>query len=69
MVSSVHCSSAISERPSHDSSSVSLSRKRSRSPIESVPLSLPTLKALYYARADLLPSPKRIRSPETDTDL
>ncbi|GJY16912.1 hypothetical protein Tco_0387334 [Tanacetum coccineum] len=56
-------------RPSHDSSSASLSRKRSRSPVASVPLSSPTLGALSYARADLLPSPKRIRSPETATDL
>ncbi|GKA26700.1 hypothetical protein Tco_0712809 [Tanacetum coccineum] len=30
---------------------------------------LPTLGALSYAHADLLPSPKRIRSPETATDL
>ncbi|GKA71467.1 hypothetical protein Tco_0777606, partial [Tanacetum coccineum] len=69
LVPSVHRSSAISERPSHDSSSVSRSRKRSRSPVASVPLSSPTLRALSYARADLLPSPKRIRSPETATDL
>ncbi|GJU48967.1 hypothetical protein Tco_1218522 [Tanacetum coccineum] len=33
LVPSVHRSSAISERPSHDSSSASLSRKRSRSPV------------------------------------
>ncbi|GJQ88863.1 hypothetical protein Tco_0000002 [Tanacetum coccineum] len=32
-------------------------------------LSSPTLGALSYARADLLPSPKRIRIPETATDL
>ncbi|GKA13801.1 hypothetical protein Tco_0693447 [Tanacetum coccineum] len=69
MVPSVHRSSAISERPSHDSSSASLSHKRSRSPIASVPLSSPTLRALSYACDDLLPSPKRIRSPETSTDL
>ncbi|GKD85044.1 hypothetical protein Tco_1356198, partial [Tanacetum coccineum] len=69
LVPSVHRSSAISERPSHDSSSVSHSRKRSRSPVASVPLSSPTLGALSYARADLLPSPKRIRSPETAKDL
>ncbi|GKC95189.1 hypothetical protein Tco_1160631 [Tanacetum coccineum] len=69
LVPSVHRSSAISERPSHDSSSASHSRKRSRSPVASVPLSSPTLGALSYARADLLPSPKRIRSPETATDL
>ncbi|GJY22777.1 hypothetical protein Tco_0396435 [Tanacetum coccineum] len=69
LVPSVHRSSAISERPSHDSSSASRSRKRSRSPVASVPLSLPTLGALSYARAYILPSPKRIRSPETATDL
>ncbi|GJV03587.1 putative reverse transcriptase domain-containing protein, partial [Tanacetum coccineum] len=69
LVPSVHRSSSISERPSHDSSYASRSRKRSRSPVTSVPLSSPTLEALYYARADLLPSPKRIRSPETATDL
>ncbi|GKD54676.1 putative reverse transcriptase domain-containing protein, partial [Tanacetum coccineum] len=68
-VPSVHRSSAISERTSHDSSSVSRSRKRSRSPVAYVPLSSPTLEALSYARADLLPSPKRIRSLETATDL
>ncbi|GJW79339.1 hypothetical protein Tco_0141021 [Tanacetum coccineum] len=64
-----HSSTAISERPSHDSSSASPFRKRSRSPAASVPLSSPTLGALSYARADLLPSPKRIRSPEITTDL
>ncbi|GJV96618.1 putative reverse transcriptase domain-containing protein [Tanacetum coccineum] len=70
LISSIHRSSAaIFDRPSHDSSSASLSRKRSRSPATSVPLSSPTLGALSYARADLLPSPKRIRSPESATDL
>ncbi|GJT74838.1 putative reverse transcriptase domain-containing protein [Tanacetum coccineum] len=69
LVLSVHRSSAISERLSHDSSSVSRSRKRSRSPIASVPLSSPTFGALSYALADILPSPKRIRSPEIATDL
>ncbi|GKD85215.1 putative reverse transcriptase domain-containing protein, partial [Tanacetum coccineum] len=69
LVPSVHHSSTISERPSHDSSFASCSRKRSRSHVASVPLSSPTLEALSYARADLLPSPKRIRSPETATDL
>ncbi|GJS84262.1 putative reverse transcriptase domain-containing protein [Tanacetum coccineum] len=34
-----------------------------------IPLSSPTLGALSYVRADLLPSPKRIRSPESATDL
>ncbi|GKD33324.1 hypothetical protein Tco_1248833, partial [Tanacetum coccineum] len=69
LVLSVHHSSAISERPSQDSSSASYSRKRSRSHVASVPLSSPTLGALSYARVDLLPLPKRIRSPETATDL
>ncbi|GKD46200.1 hypothetical protein Tco_1270845 [Tanacetum coccineum] len=69
LVPSVYRSSAISERPSHDTSSASLSCKRSRSPVASVPLSSPILGALSYARANLLPSPKRIRSPETATDL
>ncbi|GJT18506.1 hypothetical protein Tco_0877212 [Tanacetum coccineum] len=69
LVPIVHRLSTISERPSHDSSSASRSRKRSRSPVASVPLSSPTLEALSYARTDLLPSPKRIRSHETATDL
>ncbi|GJY29868.1 hypothetical protein Tco_0405635, partial [Tanacetum coccineum] len=67
---SSHSSSDYSlPRPSHDSSSASPSRKRSRSHVVSVPLSSPTLGALSYARADLLPSPKRIRRPESATDL
>ncbi|GJY34331.1 hypothetical protein Tco_0418800 [Tanacetum coccineum] len=70
LVPSIHRSSAaISDRPSHDSSYASPSRKRSRSLAASVPLSSPTLGALSYACADLLPSPKRIRIPETATDL
>ncbi|GJX41169.1 hypothetical protein Tco_0256159, partial [Tanacetum coccineum] len=69
LVSSVHHSSTISERPSHDSSFVSRSRKRSRSLVASVPLSSPIPEALSYAHADIFPSPKRIRSPETATDL
>nr|GEV44688.1 hypothetical protein [Tanacetum cinerariifolium] len=52
-----------------DSSSASPSRKRSRSPAASVPLSLPIPEALSYARADHLPSPNRIRSSEIATDL
>ncbi|GJX90187.1 putative reverse transcriptase domain-containing protein [Tanacetum coccineum] len=59
----------LAPRPSHDSSSVSPSRKRSKSHDASVPLSLPIFGELSYARADLLPSPKRIRSPESVTDL
>ncbi|GJY67256.1 hypothetical protein Tco_0469494 [Tanacetum coccineum] len=69
LVPSIHSSSTDSERPSHDSSSASPSRKRSRSPIASVPLSSLIPGALSSARADLLPSPKRIRSPESATDL
>ncbi|GKF43292.1 hypothetical protein Tco_0129844, partial [Tanacetum coccineum] len=69
LVPSAYHSSTISERPSHDSSFVSHFVKRSRSPAASVPLSLPTLEALSYARADLLPSPKRIRSLKIATDL
>ncbi|GKD99089.1 hypothetical protein Tco_1382986 [Tanacetum coccineum] len=56
LVASVHRSSAISERPSRDSSSASPSRKRSRSLATFVPLSSPTLRALSYAHVDLLPS-------------
>ncbi|GKF10773.1 hypothetical protein Tco_0048699, partial [Tanacetum coccineum] len=37
LVPSIHRSSAISERPYHDPSSASRSRKRSRSPVASVP--------------------------------
>nr|GFA51568.1 hypothetical protein [Tanacetum cinerariifolium] len=55
--------------PSHSSSSTSPSRKRSRSPATSIPLSSPVPRALYSARVDLLPSPKRIKSPESATDL
>ncbi|GKD78014.1 hypothetical protein Tco_1340635, partial [Tanacetum coccineum] len=50
-------------------SSASISRKRSRSPIASVPLSSPIPGALSFARADRLPSPKRFRSPESATNL
>ncbi|GJZ89405.1 hypothetical protein Tco_0661187, partial [Tanacetum coccineum] len=42
---------------------------RSRSPDASVSLSSPTLGVLSYVHANLLPSPKRIRSHETATDL
>ncbi|GKG55723.1 hypothetical protein Tco_0574617, partial [Tanacetum coccineum] len=62
-------SAAIFERPSHSSSSVSPSRKRSRSPATSVPLSSPVLGALSFVCVDLLSSPKRIRSSDDVTDL
>ncbi|GJV68302.1 hypothetical protein Tco_1483811 [Tanacetum coccineum] len=55
--------------PSGMRSSHHLCSLRSRSPIASIPLSLPTLGALSYARVDLLSSPKWIRSPEIATDL
>ncbi|GKD76089.1 hypothetical protein Tco_1334371 [Tanacetum coccineum] len=51
-------------RPSHHLCSL-----RSRSPAASIPLSLPTLRALSYTRADILPSPKRIMSSKSTTDL
>ncbi|GJY30449.1 putative reverse transcriptase domain-containing protein [Tanacetum coccineum] len=60
---------AISDRPSHDSSSASPYHKRSRSPAAFVPLSSPIPGALSYAHADLLPSPKSIRIPKSATDL
>nr|GEV71010.1 putative reverse transcriptase domain-containing protein [Tanacetum cinerariifolium] len=70
LVPSIHYSTAaIIDRPSHDSSSASPSRKRSRSPAASVSLSSPIPRALSYARVDLLPSPKRIRSSEFATEL
>ncbi|GJX29768.1 hypothetical protein Tco_0237847 [Tanacetum coccineum] len=47
LVLSIHrLSAVISEKPSHDSFSASPSRKRSRSPVASVPFSSPTLGAL-----------------------
>ncbi|GJW82840.1 putative reverse transcriptase domain-containing protein, partial [Tanacetum coccineum] len=69
LVLSIHRSSTDFERPSHDSSSASPYRKRCRSLVAFVPLSSPTLGALSYARADLLPSPKRIRRSESATNL
>nr|GEU64655.1 putative reverse transcriptase domain-containing protein [Tanacetum cinerariifolium] len=62
-------SATISARPSHDSSSVSPSRKRSRSPVISISLSSPIPGALSYTCADHLPSPKSIRSSKSATDL
>nr|GEV46164.1 hypothetical protein [Tanacetum cinerariifolium] len=59
----------IIDRPSHDSSSVSPSRKRSRSPATSVPLSSPIPGSLSYACANFSPSPKRIWSSEFAIEL
>nr|GEU63235.1 thylakoid lumenal 15 kDa protein 1, chloroplastic [Tanacetum cinerariifolium] len=70
LVSSIPRSSiAITDRSSHDSSFASPSRKRSRSPTAFVSLSSPILGALSYARADLLPPPKRLRSSDFAMDL
>nr|GEU35579.1 hypothetical protein [Tanacetum cinerariifolium] len=70
LVLSIPCLSAtITDRPSHDSSSASPSRKRSRSLVASVPLSSPIPGALTSTRADLLPLHKRIKSPESATNL
>ncbi|GJQ96247.1 hypothetical protein Tco_0007386 [Tanacetum coccineum] len=55
---------SLGMRPSHHLCSL-----RSRSPTASVPLSSPIPGALSYARTDLLPPTKRIRSPETATNL
>ncbi|GJX50943.1 hypothetical protein Tco_0277788 [Tanacetum coccineum] len=61
LVPSIHQSSvAIFDKPSHDSSSASPSRKRSRSPAAFVPLSSPIPRALSSTHADLLPSPKSV---------
>nr|GEX18939.1 hypothetical protein [Tanacetum cinerariifolium] len=62
-------SAAITDRPSHDSSSTIPSHKRSRSPVASVPLYSPIPGALSSIRDDLLPSPKRIMSLESATNL
>ncbi|GJU10487.1 putative reverse transcriptase domain-containing protein [Tanacetum coccineum] len=55
--------------PDLPSTSAGPSRKRRRSPMTSVPALPPVSGALSPVRADLIPSPKRIRSPETATDL
>nr|GEW37851.1 hypothetical protein [Tanacetum cinerariifolium] len=64
-----HSSAAIFDRPSHDSSSASPFRKRSRSPAAFVLLSSPIPGALSSARDDLLPSPKKTKSPKSAMDL
>ncbi|GJS73412.1 hypothetical protein Tco_0706253 [Tanacetum coccineum] len=68
-VSSIpHSSAAITKRPSHFSST-SPSRKRSRCPTTSIPVSSHVPGALSFVRADLLPPRKRIRSSDSATDL
>nr|GEU68663.1 hypothetical protein [Tanacetum cinerariifolium] len=70
LVSSIpRSSAAITDRSSHDSSSASPPRKRSRSPTTFVSLSSPIPGALSYVHADLLPSPKRLRSSDFAMDL
>ncbi|GJS16879.1 hypothetical protein Tco_0411351 [Tanacetum coccineum] len=63
-----HSSAAITERPSHPSFA-SPSRKRSRFPTTSVPISSPIPGALSPVRADLLPPLKRIRNSNSATNL
>ncbi|GKD40841.1 hypothetical protein Tco_1261048 [Tanacetum coccineum] len=63
-----HSSAAITKRQSH-SSFADPSRKRSRSPTTSVPVSSPVPGALSSVHADLLPPRKRIRSSDSMTDL
>ncbi|GKC50468.1 hypothetical protein Tco_1073213, partial [Tanacetum coccineum] len=66
-----------SERPLHSSShSARPSRKRCRSPVDSVPSSMPVMGSLAPTRADLLPPRKRFRdsysseaSIEEDTEI
>ncbi|GJY95797.1 hypothetical protein Tco_0512158, partial [Tanacetum coccineum] len=56
---------SLSDHSSPDlpSTTAGPSRKRRRSPITSVPALPPVVEALSPVRADLIPSPKRIRSP------
>ncbi|GKE64371.1 hypothetical protein Tco_1518532 [Tanacetum coccineum] len=68
LVPSIPRLSAAAERPSH-SFVAGPSRKRSKSPTTSVPIPSPIPGALSFARADLLPPPKRIRSSDFVTDL
>ncbi|GKD11627.1 hypothetical protein Tco_1196034, partial [Tanacetum coccineum] len=58
---------SLSDHSSSDlpSTSAGPSRKRHRSPMTSVPVLPPVSGALSHVRADLIPSPKRIRSLET----
>ncbi|GKA18068.1 putative reverse transcriptase domain-containing protein [Tanacetum coccineum] len=55
--------------PDLPSTSAGISRKRHRSPMTSVSASPLVVGALSPVRADLIPSPKRIRSLESATDL
>nr|GEU46901.1 reverse transcriptase domain-containing protein [Tanacetum cinerariifolium] len=64
-----HSPAMIIDRPSHDYFFACPPHKRSKSPVASVPLSSPIPGALSYARANFLPSPKRIRNLEFATEL
>ncbi|GJS68930.1 hypothetical protein Tco_0683495 [Tanacetum coccineum] len=66
--SSLSSSLSSSSETSSDSSADALSDSASSRSSSDHSLPTPTL-ALSYARDDLLPSPKRIRSPKTATDL
>ncbi|GKF01452.1 hypothetical protein Tco_0028375, partial [Tanacetum coccineum] len=55
--------------PDLPSTSAGPSCKRRRSPMTSVPALPSVSRALSLVRVDLIPSPKRIRSPETTTNL
>ncbi|GJT79260.1 putative reverse transcriptase domain-containing protein [Tanacetum coccineum] len=62
---------SLSDHSSPDlpSTSTGTSRKRRRSPMTPVPALPPVARVLSPVRANLIPSPKRIRSPESATDL
>ncbi|GKB75727.1 hypothetical protein Tco_0942622 [Tanacetum coccineum] len=62
MTTSESSSGDSSKRPLHSSShSAGPSRKRCRSPVDSVPSSTPVMRSLAPTRADLLPPRKRFR--------
>ncbi|GJT11350.1 hypothetical protein Tco_0858392 [Tanacetum coccineum] len=62
---------SLSDHSSPDlpTTSAGPSHKRRRSPMTFVPTLAPVFRALSPDRTDLIPSPKRIRSPESATDL
>ncbi|GJT23933.1 hypothetical protein Tco_0893870 [Tanacetum coccineum] len=62
---------SLSDHSSHDlpSTSAGLSRKKRRSPTTSVPALSPVSGALSLVRADLIPSPKRVKDSGYLTDV
>ncbi|GKF49584.1 hypothetical protein Tco_0142835, partial [Tanacetum coccineum] len=67
-----HSSSDSSSEASsdfHSDASSGSSSRHSLSPMTSVPALPPVARALSPVRVDLIPSPKRIRSPESAKDL